>query len=121
MKALWLTLLFIVPPVFGAPTGVIVPGTNNITTSYGSGAGSQIMSGNVNVIELTCQNNNTSEIQVSYGNTTCASGDTTRMYVLPETANTHRFETPIRGAVCIKSSSGTISSGGSVYCEVVVK
>ena len=101
-----------------ASANTIVSSSNNITTAYGSGAGSQVLSGLNNVNIVTVQNDTATAIEVSWGLATCTSGQASQMYVLPYSNNTKDLKAPIKGAICIKSTSGTISSG-TVYAETL--
>lgn len=114
MKRLLFAALF--SSIALADVGSIVASSNNITTSFGSGAGSQILSGLANLSGLTVQNTTPTAIEVSWGLATCTSSMVAKMVVLPATANTHYFSLPVRGAICVRSTSGTISSG-TVYAE----
>ncbi len=96
--------------------GTIVASSNNITTSYGSGAGSQILSSLEYKGNITVQNTTGTAIIVSYTSNTCSASSNDDMYVLNNTANT-KYGAAIGSKVCVRSTSGTISSG-TVYAEV---
>lgn len=96
--------------------GAIVSGTNNITTSYGTGAGSKILTGLSYKGNITVQNGTSTDIYVSFSTNLCASTNADEMVVKASSTNA-KDGAHIGSQVCVRSSSGTISSG-TVYAEV---
>lgn len=97
--------------------GHIDASVNNITTAFGSGAGSQILSNLSSASKFACLNDTASDILVSLGEgNNCVSGDVVHFYIPAGLGYETNNAVAIKKVICIKSLSGTISAG-DVWCS----
>lgn len=92
-------------------SGIITASSTNVTASYGS-AGT-LLTGLVGKQHVAVINEASTDIAVSISGSSC-SGNTTDFYVLGSNGGVVLDNVLVSTKVCVKSTSGTISTG-SIY------
>lgn len=91
----------------------VTASSNNIPTAYGTGAGSQFLTGISDCSHISVTNNTSSDIAVSLESPTCASTNADDVFVAASSVGWFD-NVSINKVVCVRSDTGSLITSGDI-------